>query len=111
MSSIALVLMNLVCDQRPLVVLGCVTDRLRPRPSPDSGTACTQVSRDDLAAMSDYYSGEDGAEVRGWRRPPSSCSPSPPQEPVTATAAPAQTRAKCWLFISYLIAFGAVAGR
>lgn len=69
------------------------------------------VSRDDLANMSDYYTSEgDGAEVLA-----NVLSPKGGFALVLADSAqgsvPVQTRAKCWLFISYLIAFGAVAGR
>ena len=78
------------------------------------------VSRDDLAAMQDYYSGEDHAEVGSvmctsqpaallWQLGSAGASAAAPL--LCLSSVSLQTRAKCWLFISYLIAFGAVAGR
>ena len=79
------------------------------------------VSRDDLANMADTYSSEEGSEVR-IRADLPHCPPNVRTcveiKPVMLHASRflnlsglLQGRAKLWLFLSYCIAFGAVAGR
>ena len=66
------------------------------------------VSRDDLESIGDVYSGDEGAAVRySFRR----ASISSIKLWTTNTSNSIwQTRARCWLFVSYIIAFGSVAG-
>lgn len=70
------------------------------------------MSRDDLAEATNSYGGDDGEAVRAERRKPVRCRCCPAQLCYASSSRSLhlQARARCWLFISYLVAFGAVAG-
>ena len=64
------------------------------------------VSRNDLQEAEGHYSGDDSAAVR-------CCRPLVThklEQKLTLLALGVQTRAKCWLFLSYVVAFASVAG-